>query len=94
MPLYVGAYPAFRGPFELLEFDDPAEENMLYLENPDSDVVIRETNDYTAPYMEMFLEMESVAPPPAATNGLVDVILDLMESGKNGVPSTLQSMSV
>jgi transcriptional regulator with XRE-family HTH domain len=87
VPFEVGAYPAFKGPFELLEFEDPNEDNMLYLEHASGDIVIRETRSETAPYLEMFDEMESLAPSAAQTNGLIDIIIELMESGKNGIPS-------
>jgi transcriptional regulator with XRE-family HTH domain len=87
VPLDLGAYPAMRGPFEHLEFADD-DDDIVYLENPNGDVLLKDTPDETMPYLETFLELEKTIPKAVVTNELIDVIIQFMKEGRNGVPST------
>ncbi len=60
VPFSLGIYAALRGPFELLEFEDPADSTLLYLENPQGDELVHEDNDEITPYIDMFAELEEV----------------------------------
>jgi hypothetical protein len=86
VPFEIGGYQAMRGPFELLEFEEPEDSNMVYFENPSGDIVIRDSHDETAPYLDMFNELHSTLPECAATNEQIDIIIELMKQGRNGVP--------
>ena len=85
MPFELGTYPALSGPFELLEFEDIHDDNMLYLENPGEDIVIRDTHAETGPYFEKFFEMEKLASAPEETNDMIDTLIGFMEKRHNGV---------
>ena len=58
VPYSYGLYAALRGPFEMLEFEDPADLPMLYRENPDGDELFHEDMDEIAPYLDSFSELE------------------------------------
>lgn len=90
VPLEIGAYPAMRGPFELLEFDDPDDPNMVYFENPRADIVIKEGEE-TAESLELFLRLQSVLVPPSGVDEQIDLIIQLMEDHRNGIPTSGQS---
>jgi len=90
VPFEMGSYQALRGPFELLEFQDPEDDNMVYFENPDGDVVIRETHDETAIYLDMFTELQKLLPSYASTDQYIDQVIELMEQGRNGVHAQLR----
>lgn len=56
----LGAHPGLQGPFILLEFPDPSDDNVLYLESR-VDVVTRDDTDETAMFLDTFLDMEGRA---------------------------------
>lgn len=85
IPLDFGAYQALRGPFELLEFDELDDDNMIYFEEPHGDVVIRDTHSETAPYAEMFDEMQRLAPKCTATGSMIDQAIELINERQNSV---------
>jgi hypothetical protein len=85
IPFEIGAYQAMRGPFELLEFNEPDEDNMIYFEDPHGDVVIRDTHSETAPYVEMFADMQRMAPECTATGAMIDRVMKLIEEHQNSV---------
>lgn len=85
MPYELGAYKALQGPFEILTLEDGGDENMLYLENPGGDVVLRDRLDDIAPYLDMFAEMRQSLAPPARFDDLVDELIELMNQRRNGI---------
>jgi transcriptional regulator with XRE-family HTH domain len=85
VPFEAGAYKAMRGPFELLEFEEPEDENMVYFEYPDGDIVIRDSTDASAPYLDMFASMQSSLTAPSELDEQLDTIIDLMKRQQNGV---------
>lgn len=88
MPLESGVYTAMRGPFELVEFENDEDEAMMYFENPDGDVVIRDNSfEPVTKYLDMFAEMKRRVPPAAETNAQIDLIITLMEERRNGIPA-------
>jgi transcriptional regulator with XRE-family HTH domain len=54
------AHPGLRGPFVLLEFPDPGDDNVLYLESRVS-WVTRDDTEETAGFLDAFLDMEAKA---------------------------------
>jgi transcriptional regulator with XRE-family HTH domain len=58
VPFDFGMYSALRGPFELLEFPDPADLPILYIENLQGDELFKEDSDEIARYLETFTELE------------------------------------
>lgn len=72
-----GVYPAFRGPFVLLDFDDAEDGTLLYRENPDGQVLVKDDPHAIAPYVEEFTRLEREATPPDALDRCVEVALDV-----------------
>jgi transcriptional regulator with XRE-family HTH domain len=61
LPFTVGAHPGMRGPFILLEFDDPTFDDVLFMENPRGDYMTRDEADVTAEYFETFGQLEKLS---------------------------------
>jgi transcriptional regulator with XRE-family HTH domain len=87
VPFEIGGYQALRGPFELLEFEEPEDDNMVYFENPDGDIVIYDNKSKTARYLDMFTGMNKALSEYAAVNELIDKIVELMKQRQNGIPA-------
>lgn len=64
VPFGSDAYPGMRGPFVLLEFPDPADDNVLFLESRIT-TITRDEPDQTAGLLDIFLDMEDRATKPA-----------------------------
>ncbi|BCB86561.1 helix-turn-helix domain-containing protein [Phytohabitans suffuscus] len=86
VPFELGGYQALQSPFEVLGFEDEDDENMLYLELPGGDEVIRDRMDEIIPYMDMFADLQRRLASPDATNDIIDRVIALMEGGRNGIP--------
>jgi transcriptional regulator with XRE-family HTH domain len=70
VPFSLGAYPAMRGPFVILDLDD---EYLLYRENPDDEIVVRDNIEEIAPYLEKFSMMEKFATPADSLSRAIDI---------------------
>ena len=51
------------GPFTYLEFPDDEDPNVLYVEGPLGDAVLRDEEDLTARYLDSFFALEKSALP-------------------------------
>jgi transcriptional regulator with XRE-family HTH domain len=56
----VGAYPAMRGSFEILEFADALESSVVFLERPERNAVLYDARS-TSYYFDMFVQAEAIA---------------------------------
>ena len=63
MPFSAGAYIGMLGPFTYLEFPDDEDPNVLYVEGPLGDAVLRDEEDLTARYLDSFFALEKSALP-------------------------------
>jgi hypothetical protein len=88
VPFGFGIYAAMRGPFELITFAGDDVSPMIYFENPEGDVVVRETDEVTEKYLDVFASLKHRLPDPAETNDQIDQIIELVNSGHNGVTAT------
>jgi transcriptional regulator with XRE-family HTH domain len=90
IPYNVGLYRSIRVPFTLLEFNEPEDEALLYLEYPQGEVIIREdvptldilTEDApTTPptYLEIFSELEQ----KTSTDQTADILRSALSNLKN-----------
>lgn len=67
VPFSRGIYPRLRVPYVLFEFSDPENEDVLFIENPQGDMIIREASpedeDEANPvsYVEVFFQLEQLA---------------------------------
>jgi transcriptional regulator with XRE-family HTH domain len=83
VPFGVGAYPAMRGPYVLLEFDDPEEEPLLFLEGATGDAVKRENSEEIFRYGQIFKDMrENLSSQPEELDSFLDRIIDQLSGEK------------
>ncbi len=89
VPFEYGWYRGLRVPYVYYEFDDPQDEAVLYLENPDGETLIGEERanlpmdedegvPVPAVYLEMFWELEQVATTEMAETILEDALTRLV----------------
>lgn len=74
VPLTIGSYPALRGPFEIAEFEDEKWDSMMYFENREGDVVIKDNPDEIARHIDLFAELKKVVPTADSANSIIDQI--------------------
>ena len=87
VPFAVGAYTAMRGPFVILEFDEPGDDNLLYLENPGGSMNYYENPERTEPYLQAFQDIENKATSPDQADYVIDRALEIYRSGGLGIAS-------
>lgn len=78
VPFHVGGYLEMGLPFILLEFQDPNDEDILFLEHAATRTT-RDDPEETGPYLTRFLELEKVALSAEDTKALLDQVMDEME---------------
>src|ERR1700733_5619567 len=64
VPFSVGAHPGLQGPFLIEEFPDPADDDVLYLESPQGDVLSRDDPDLILHYREVFEKLRRLSLGP------------------------------
>jgi transcriptional regulator with XRE-family HTH domain len=75
LPLGVGAYEGMGVPFVLLEFQNPNDDDVLYLEHA-IDRMTRDDPDETGPYLTRFLNLEKkIALSPTDSEALLDRVI-------------------
>jgi transcriptional regulator with XRE-family HTH domain len=95
VPFEHGWYRGLRVPYVIFEFEDHEDQNVLYLENPDREVLVYEEDvpveDEGVPtpsvYLEMFWSLESIAPQEPA-GGMLDAALAALGSRKATIDIT------
>lgn len=78
VPFSEGAYPGLRGPFVVLEFPDAADDDVLYLESPRSDLIRREESEQVVPYRETFEQLRESSLGPDRTKTFLAAIASEM----------------
>jgi transcriptional regulator with XRE-family HTH domain len=94
VPFGAGLYPRLRVPYTLFEFSDPENEDILSIENPLGDIVIREASppaeqEDASPvsYLEIFFQLEQLARREEAER-LIDTAMERLSAlSAAGVPS-------
>jgi transcriptional regulator with XRE-family HTH domain len=82
MPFSVGAHPGLNVRFVYLEFPDPNDEDVLYLEEPEQ--IIRENPEETGKYLDRFFKLQDIAMPAAETVAFLDKAIREMEEAAGG----------
>jgi transcriptional regulator with XRE-family HTH domain len=83
VPFGAGAYPRLRAPYVLFEFPLPEDEDILYIENPQGEMIIREgtaeeeTLAIPAIYLGVFWQLEQLAPKENTPAMLQDAVARL-----------------
>lgn len=72
LPFSAGAHPGMTGPQNVLEFPDPDEPDLVYLEGPESGSTFRDEIDVTTRYIERFFLLEDKALSVDETRDLLD----------------------
>jgi transcriptional regulator with XRE-family HTH domain len=72
-----GAHPGMQGPFVLMEFSDEREDDVVFVENPRGDVILREEQEAIEPYREAFADLLDLA-RQADLGTVVDLLLKQM----------------
>lgn len=84
VPFSVGMYPRLRVPYVLFEFPDDEDEDVLYVENPLGDYLIRENSpeggrDNPVHFLEVFWQLEQLARKQDFVGSVGDALADLEE---------------
>jgi transcriptional regulator with XRE-family HTH domain len=61
IPFGAGAHPGMRGPFVLLEFADPGDDDLVYVEHATGASTTQDDPEETGPYKERFFQLEDLA---------------------------------
>lgn len=77
LPFDVGVHPGMQGPFVIFEFADAADDDVLYLEGPRGDMIIRDVPEDVAFYSERFEKLRHLSLNPAES---VHMLKDLANS--------------
>lgn len=81
LPFRLGAHEVMRGPFTVLEFADPADDDVLYLENSRGDVFQRDDPEFTTPYKEIFIDLQDKATGGEDLIQMIDEIIGDPQAG-------------
>jgi transcriptional regulator with XRE-family HTH domain len=82
LPFAAGAHPGMIGPMVVLEFPDPEDNDLVYLEGPEDGFTFRDELDVTTRYIETFYLLEDKALSEDATRNLLDARIDELSSKK------------
>jgi transcriptional regulator with XRE-family HTH domain len=78
VPFSVGAHPGLRGQFVVLEFPDPEDDDVLYLESSGGDLIRREEPDQVLPYLETFEQLRRISLGPEGSAEYLRQVADGM----------------
>lgn len=83
LPFSSGGHPGLKGPFVLLEFTDPNDDDLLYVEHATGDSTSRDNPNETGPYLDSFYVLEEMSLSPADTLTLLEeAIRDMSPAAK------------
>lgn len=78
VPFSAGAHPGLKGPFVALEFPDPADDDVLYLESPRGDLISRDVPEEVLAYREAFERLRVMSLGPEGSTAYLSTALDAM----------------
>lgn len=81
LPFSRGGHPGMTGPFIVLEFPNPNDDDLVYLEFATGDSVSRDDPEVTSDYVERFYELEDLALSPEDSVALIDEAITQLEGG-------------
>jgi transcriptional regulator with XRE-family HTH domain len=76
VPFSTGVHRGMRGSFVVLEFSDAADDDVLYVENTDGGLVIREDQEEIQNYKEIYERLRGVSLQPKETLGYISKVVD------------------
>jgi transcriptional regulator with XRE-family HTH domain len=80
LPFTIGSYRAMQFPFVILEFDDPTDDGLVYIEGFGAEPLYEESETIVS-LTEQFQELESKATKPSAVNTMLDRALERIKEG-------------
>jgi transcriptional regulator with XRE-family HTH domain len=75
IPFTAGLVPGLQAPFVILEFSDAADDELLYLESPRGNALIRDNAEETVRYRENFERMRRASLQPEGTIGFLREVM-------------------
>ena len=78
VPFSAGAHPGLKGSFMILEFPDPTDDDVLYLESPRGDLIGRDAPEEVLVYRESFEQLRSLSLGPASSAAYLSRVADGM----------------
>jgi len=78
VPFSAGVHPGLKGPFVVIEFPDPEDDDVLYLESARGDLISRDAPNEVADYREAFEVLRNLSLGPAGSQRYLDQLADEM----------------
>lgn len=78
VPFSAGAHPGLNGPFVVLEFPDPEDHDVLYLENTAGELIRREESNQVLPYRATFEQLRGISLGPEGSAEYLRQVADGM----------------
>jgi len=79
VPFSIGLHPGLQGPFVILDFPDPSDDELLYLENSRGELVIRADPQEISGYHDKFEQLQKLTPGVTASITFLDQIIKEMK---------------
>lgn len=84
VPYSAGVTPGMKGSFTIFEYSSEDEDFVVNVEEPKSDVLVRDNPEETSKYVEAFLELEAIALPKADTNEMLGMVIESLRASQPG----------
>jgi hypothetical protein len=78
VPFSVGGHPGLQGSFVIQEFPDPADDDVLYLEGSQGEVISRDDPDLILRYREVFEDLRRLSLGPEGSEMFLNKVVDDM----------------
>jgi transcriptional regulator with XRE-family HTH domain len=78
VPFSAGVHPGMQGSFVILQFPDPADDDVLYLEGARGDLIIRDMPEDVAAHEDMFDKLRRLSLGPAESVSYLGKVADDM----------------
>jgi len=78
VPFSAGAHPGLKGPFVAIEFPDPADDDVLYLESAQGDLISRDVPEEVLSYREAFEQLRNISLGPDDSAAYLSTAADAM----------------
>jgi hypothetical protein len=74
LPFSAGAHPGLAGSFTVLEFADPADPSLLYLENTGGDTTTRDDQTKIQHHLDIFFALQRAATAPEEATAFIEEV--------------------
>jgi transcriptional regulator with XRE-family HTH domain len=78
VPFSAGAHPGLKGPFVIIEFPDPGDDDVLHLESAQGDLISRDFPEEVSSYREAFETLRKLSLGPDGTMAYLHKLVDEM----------------